>query len=236
MSIFKRLCAEFLGTMILVVFGCGTAVLIPVQFSGFGIVSAALAFGLALVAMAYSIGNVSGCHINPAVSLAMLMTKRMDFKDFISYVCAQFLGGIAGGGVLALIYKGGSLGANGYGAELSMIGAGLRAAIVIEVILTFVFVFLILYVTSHKKYSGISGIVIGLTLTLVHLFGIPFTGVSVNPARSFGPALFAALCGDSVYLSQAWVFIVAPMAGAAIAALVYTFFTCQNTDSCNAED
>lgn len=176
MSIFKKLCAEFLGTMVLVVFGCGIAVVTLGQVNALDVLSVALAFGLALIAMAYSIGNVSGCHINPAVSLAMLLTKRMSFKDFIGYVCAQFLGGIAGGGVLALLYKDGAFGANGYGLGVSMIDAGLGAALVMEAILTFVFVFLILYITSQEKYSNISGMVIGLTLTLVHLFGIPFTG------------------------------------------------------------
>lgn len=235
MSIFKKLCAEFLGTMVLVVFGCGIAVVTLGQVNALDVLSVALAFGLALIAMAYSIGNVSGCHINPAVSLAMLLTKRMSFKDFIGYVCAQFLGGIAGGGVLALLYKDGAFGANGYGLGVSMIDAGLGAALVMEAILTFVFVFLILYITSQEKYSNISGMVIGLTLTLVHLFGIPFTGTSVNPARSFGPALFAAICGDTTYLSQVWVFIVAPLVGAALAALVYAFFNCKKC-GCECKD
>lgn len=223
--VMKKLIAEFIGTMVLVIFGCGSAVAantllggvnvgIPLAFSTLLI---AFAFGLTIVAMAYSIGNVSGCHINPAVSLSMLISGRMPAKDFIGYIIAQFLGGIAGAGILvALFGSNQALGQNGYGAA-SALGIDMWQALLIEVILTFVFVIAILGVTSKIENNAVVGIVIGLTLTLVHILGIPFTGTSVNPARSFGPALLAG--GEA--LSQVWVFIVAPLVGAALAAVVY---------------
>lgn len=221
----KKLIAEFIGTMVLVIFGCGSAVAantllggvnvgIPLAFSTLLI---AFAFGLSIVAMAYSIGNVSGCHINPAVSLSMLISGRMTVKDFIGYIIAQFLGGIAGAGILiALFGSNKALGQNGFGAA-SALGIDMWQALLIEVILTFVFVIAILGVTSKIENNAVVGLVIGLTLTLVHILGIPFTGTSVNPARSFGPALLAG--GEA--LSQVWVFIVAPLVGAALAAIVY---------------
>lgn len=221
----KKLIAEFIGTMVLVIFGCGSAVAantllggvnvgIPLAFSTLLI---AFAFGLTIVAMAYSIGNVSGCHINPAVSLSMLISGRMSGKDFIGYIIAQFLGGIAGAGILvALFGSNQALGQNGFGAA-SALGIDMWQALLIEVILTFVFVIAILGVTSKVENNAVVGLVIGLTLTLVHILGIPFTGTSVNPARSFGPALLAG--GEA--LSQVWVFIAAPLAGAALAAVVY---------------
>lgn len=227
MESIRKYIAEFIGTAVLVIFGCGSAVaanalldaqgvVVPLSFSTLLI---SFAFGLVIVAMAYSIGNVSGCHINPAVSLGMLIAGKMSVTDFIGYVIAQILGGIAGAAVLMGMLGGTryGLGTNGYGEEASAIGASLTQAILVEVVLTFVFVYTILGVTSKEKYSSVSGVVIGLTLTLVHILGVPFTGTSVNPARSLGPALFAG--GEA--LSQVWVFIAAPLVGAAIAAVVF---------------
>lgn len=223
----KKYAAEFIGTAVLVIFGCGSAVAantlaaengaqIPLALSTLLI---AFAFGLSIVAMAYSIGNVSGCHINPAVSFGMLVAGKMDVKEFIGYIVAQFIGGIAGAGVLVAFFGSNeSLGQNGYG-ELSALGTSMGTAFLVEVVLTFVFVLLILGVTSKTENGAVAGLVIGLTLTLIHILGIPFTGTSVNPARSFGPALL----GGGTALSQVWLFIVAPLVGAAIAALVYKY-------------
>lgn len=215
----RKYFAEFLGTLVLVTFGCGIAVV-----SGCDLVATALAFGLAIVAMAYVIGNISGCHVNPAVSLAMLITKRMSVKDFIFYVIAQFLGAIAGAGLLYLILSNtgfavvGSipLGTNGFDAA-SATSINMGGAFIVEVVLTCIFVYTILGVTADEKKGSVAGIVIGLTLTFVHLLGINLTGTSVNPARSFGPALISG--GEA--LAQSWLFIVAPLVGAAIAALIY---------------
>ena len=224
----KKYFAEFIGTFTLVFFGCGTAVVCG-GFTGgtgggyLGVVAIALAFGLAIVASAYAIGPVSGCHVNPAVSLSMLLTKKLDIKDFVGYVAAQIVGAIAGSALLKftissseLLSVANGLGQNGFAAN-SGLGISLGGALVIEVILTFVFVLTILGVTSSEKTSNLAGIVIGLTLTFVHIIGIPLTGTSVNPARSLAPAIF--LGGEA--LSQVWVFIVAPLAGACLAALVY---------------
>ncbi len=215
----KKMLAEFIGTAVLVIFGCGTAMTVGCDAAnGGGYILTALAFGLVIVAMAYSIGNVSGCHINPAVSIGMLVSGRMNVKDFICYIIAQFLGAIAGAGVLMGIFnlaglkdQTGALGSNG------LAGGNIVATIIIEVILTFVFVIAILGVTSKVENGAVAGIVIGLTLTLVHILGIGLTGTSVNPARSFGPALFAG--GES--LANVWVFIVAPLVGGVLAAVVY---------------
>ncbi len=219
MELFKKSVAEFIGTGVLVVFGCGTAMTVGCDSaSGCGYILTALAFGLVIVAMAYSVGNISGCHINPAVSIGMLVSGRMSVKDFFCYIVAQFLGAIAGAGILKGIFTSagledmtGALGSN------ALAGDSVVASLIIEVILTFVFVFAILGVTSKIKNGAVAGIVIGLTLTLVHILGIGLTGTSVNPARSFGPALLAG--GDS--LSCVWVFIVAPLVGGALAAVVY---------------
>ncbi|MBO5376691.1 MAG: MIP family channel protein [Bacilli bacterium] len=209
----RKYIAEFVGTFVLVLVACGVAVV-----TNANIVATSLAFGLVIVAMAYSIGNVSGCHINPAVSFAMLVTKKMSVKDFLGYVVSQVLGAISGAGVLSILFESSTaLGANGYGAGNYASNVGI--ALLIEVILTFIFVLAILGVTSKKENNAVSGIVIGLTLTLVHLLGIPFTGTSVNPARSLGPALFQG--GDA--LSQVWVFIVAPLVGAFLAGMFYRF-------------
>ncbi len=214
MNSIRKYIAEFIGTFVLVLFACGTAAMTGCSTTEFNTayVVTALAFGLVIVAMAYSIGNVSGCHINPAVSIAMLISGKLTVKDFVGYVVSQFLGAIAGAGVLlALIGPDKGLGANG------LFEGDILKSIIIEVILTFVFVIAILGVTSKVENGKVAGLVIGLSLTLVHLFGIAFTGTSVNPARSFGPALFVG--GDA--LANVWVFIVAPLIGGALAAVVY---------------
>jgi aquaporin Z len=211
----KKYIAEFIGTAVLVILGCGTAMLVGCDAAnGGGYILTALAFGLVIVGMAYSVGNISGCHINPAVSLGVLIVGKMNVKDFIGYVAAQFLGVIAGAAVLmAIVGVDSGLGANG----LYNGNAGL--SFVIEVILTFVFVIAILGVTSKQENGAVAGIVIGLALVLVHILGISFTGTSVNPARSFGPALLVG--GEA--LANVWVFIVAPLVGGVLAAVVYNF-------------
>ncbi|MBQ9181125.1 MAG: aquaporin [Bacilli bacterium] len=210
----KKYIAEFVGTFVLVLVGCGVAVL-----TNGSIVATSLAFGLVIVAMAYSIGNVSGCHINPAVSLGFLLTKKMEIKEFICYVISQVLGALAGSAVLGVIldsFK--SLGANGFGG-VGQMATNVWIALLVEIILTFIFILAILGVTSKKEYSNVAGIVIGLTLVLVHIIGIYFTGTSVNPARSLAPALLQG--GEA--LEQVWVFIVAPFIGSALASLFHNY-------------
>ena len=212
----KKFFAEFIGTFVLVLFACGTAAVVgcATDSPDVAYLLTALAFGLVIVAMAYSIGNVSGCHINPAVSLGVLLTGGMNIKEFCVYVIAQFAGATAGAAVLGAVTGDfTSLGQNG------LYDGDILKSLIIEVILTCVFVLVILGVTSKKKFEKCAGLVIGLTLTLVHIFGIHFTGTSVNPARSFGPAILVG--GDA--LSCVWVFIVAPLVGGALAALIYTF-------------
>lgn len=219
----KKYVCEFIGTAVLVLFGCGST---AIAGDALGTLGIALAFGLSIVAMAYVIGNVSGCHINPAVSLAMLINKKISVKEFVFYVIAQVLGAIAGIAILYAIITCSSeldielqgLGANGYD-ELSLVGISLVGAMVTEIILTFVFVYTILGVTSDESKSSVAGIVIGLTLAFVHIMGIPLTGTSVNPARSLAPALF--LGGEA--LRQVWVFIVGPFIGSALAAFTYKY-------------
>lgn len=224
----KKLIAEFIGTAVLVTVGCGTAMLVgcnPAQGSGY--ILTALAFGLVIVGMAYCVGNISGCHINPAVSLGVLMSGGMSVKDFFGYVVAQCLGALAGAGILAAIFglggvadMTGGFGSNGLGSINGSIAAGL----LVEIVLTFIFVLTILGVTSKKAGHGsFGGLVIGLTLTLVHILGIGLTGTSVNPARSLGPAIVAAIAGNTAPIACVWVFIVGPLVGAALAALVYKF-------------
>jgi aquaporin Z len=224
----KKYVAECIGTAVLVVLGCGTAMLVGCDAAnGSGYLLTALAFGLVIVGMAYSIGNISGCHINPAVSLGVLMTGGMTASDFIGYVISQCIGAFAGAGILAVIFglgavedKTGGFGSNG----LAGVGGSAVAGLVVEIVLTFVFVFAILGVTSKKAGHGsFGGLVIGLTLTLVHILGIGLTGTSVNPARSFGPALVAAFTGNTAPLAALWVFIVGPLVGAALAAVVYKY-------------
>ena len=224
----KKYIAEFIGTAVLVTFGCGTAMLVGCDAaSGAGYLLTALAFGLAIVACAYSIGNVSGCHVNPAVSLGLLVSGRMTAKDFVGYVISQVLGAIAG----ALLLKGifflggvedqtGGFGSNG----LAGVNGSAAAGLLVEMILTFVFVMAILGVTSEKASHGsFGGLVIGLTLTFVHILGIGLTGTSVNPARSIGPALIAAINGNPGPVGCLWVFIAAPLIGGALAAVCYNF-------------
>lgn len=220
MNSIKKYIAEFIGTFVLVVFACGTAAVTgcATDVKNVSYLLTALAFGLVIVAMAYSIGNISGCHINPAVSLAMLVNGKLSIKDFIGYLLAQFAGAIAGAATLLGIFgkemtEEIGLGANG------LFNDDPTASFIIEIILTFVFVLAILGVTSKKEFSGSAGIVIGLTLTLVHIFGIHFTGTSVNPARSLGPAIFVG--GEA--LANVWVFLLAPLVGGLLAALVYKF-------------
>ncbi len=211
MNAVKKYIAEFIGTFVLVFVACGTAAAIgcdePANY-----LAVAIVFGLVIVAMAYSIGNVSGCHINPAVSLAMLISGKMTAADFIGYIVAQFAGAIAGAAAMIPF-----LGSDcGFGANALFEGS-VGKSFAIEVILTFIFVLAILGVTSKVENSSVAGLVIGLSLTLVHILGIHFTGTSVNPARSFGPALFSGSLGT------VWVFILAPLVGGAVAALCYKF-------------
>ena len=222
----KKYIAEFLGTAILVLFGCGTAVFCDGLSGGtgngtLGVVAIALSFGLSIVAGAYSIGHISGCHVNPAVSLAMFINGKLDIINLIGYIVSQVTGAFAGSGLLMLITKetaADGLGSNGYG-ELSSVGISMTGAIIVEIVLTFVFVLTVLGVTSSEKYSSVAGIVIGLTLTFVHIIGIPLTGTSVNPARSLAPAVL----DGGIALNQVWVFLVAPLAGAALAGIIFKF-------------
>lgn len=203
----KKYICEFVGTMTLTLVACGVAVITSAN-----VIATSLAFGLVIVAMAYSIGNVSGCHINPAVSLGFVISGKMSLCEFAKYVVAQVLGALAGSGILAFCLESTSaLGAN----DFTKCGI----ALVIEIVLTFIFVTTILGVTDKKENSSVSGIVIGLTLTLVHLFGINFTGTSVNPARSLAPAL---LQGGEV-LANVWVFIIGPFIGSTLAGLFYKY-------------
>lgn len=217
----KKLIAEALGTAILVLFGCGAAVIGGAEIGFTGI---ALAFGLAIVAAAYGLGAISGAHLNPAVSLGMVAAGRMSLAEFAGYAVAQVAGAIAGALVLYLIVSGKAgfamgawaLGSNGYGP--GYLGEfNLTAALVFEFVMTFVFVTVILGATGTGSAAGFAGLAIGLTLAAIHLVGINVTGVSVNPARSIGPALFAG----GAALAQLWVFIAAPLAGGAVAGLVY---------------
>ena len=208
--------------MVLVLFGCGSAAIAGSVLGNLGI---AMAFGLSIVAMAYVIGDISGCHINPAVSIGMWIDGRMEAKDLIMYIVFQCIGAIIGTALLATLintapslggYMATGLGQNGFGAA-SSVGINVYGALITEIILTFVFVFTVLGVTRSEKTSVVAGIVIGLTLAFVHIMGIPLTGTSVNPARSLGPALFMG----GVALQQVWVFIVAPIVGAVIAGLAH---------------
>lgn len=222
----KKYIAEFIGTAVLVIMGCGTAMLVGCDAAaGCGYLLTALAFGLVIVGMAYCVGNISGCHINPAVSLGVLLSGGMDVKDFVGYVISQCLGALAGAGILAAIFGLGNVTdlTGGFGSNgLAGVNGSAIAGLLVEVVLTFIFVLTILGVTSKKAGHGsFAGVVIGFTLTLVHILGIGLTGTSVNPARSFGPALVAALTGNTAPISCLWVFIVGPLAGAALAAVVY---------------
>ena len=212
----KKYVAELIGTFVLVFFGCGTAML-----SGVNLAATALAFGLTIVAMAYTVGPISGCHLNPAVSLGMFVNKRMSLVDMIGYWVAQVAGAIVAAFLLKMIFSAApamstaALGQNG----IANLDGNMGAAFGVEVVLTFIFVLVIVAVTGKKGNPALAGIVIGLTLTMVHLVGINLTGTSVNPARSIGPALFVG--GDA--LKALWIFIAAPLVGGALAALVGKF-------------
>jgi aquaporin Z len=219
----KKLIAEFIGTLWLVLGGCGSAVLAAAYPElGIGFAGVSLAFGLTVLTMAYSIGHISGCHLNPAVSIGLWMGGRFDKKELLPYIAAQVLGGIAGAGILFVIASGkpgfevGGFAANGYG-EHSPGGYSMMAALITEIVMTFIFLIVILGSTHSNAPKGFAGIAIGLGLTLIHLISIPVTNTSVNPARSTSQALFA---GDWA-LGQLWLFWVAPIAGAALAGLVY---------------
>lgn len=222
----KKYISEFIGTLVLVVMGCGTAMLVGCSaVLGSGYILTALAFGLVIVGMAYCVGNISGCHINPAVSLGVLISGGMTVKDFVGYVISQCLGALAGAGILAAIFKLGNVTdmTGGFGSNgLAGVNGSAVAGLLVEVVLTYIFVMTILGVTSKKANHGsFGGLVIGLTLTLVHILGIGLTGTSVNPARSFGPALVAMISGNSAPIGALWVFFVGPLVGAALAALTY---------------
>lgn len=224
----KKYIAECIGTFTLVVLGCGTAMLVGCDASkGCGYLLTALAFGLALIVMAYSIGTVSGCHINPAVSLAVFLRRQLSPTDLFFYILAQCLGGFLGSFFLATIFRLGNvkdatgcLGANGLAGVNNQSTPGLF----VEILLTFFFVFTVLGVTSKNSNTGaLSGVIIGLSLTAVHIFGISLTGTSVNPARSLGPAILAAIQGNSAPLSCGWVFVCGPVMGACLATLFFSF-------------
>ena len=229
----KKYVAECIGTAVLVILGCGTAMLVGCDAAnGGGYILTALAFGLTIVAMAYSIGNISGCHINPAVSLGVLLSGGMTVQDFIGYVISQCIGALVGSGVLALIFSTGSVTdmTGGFGSNgLAGVNGSAVAGLLVEIVLTFIFVTAILGVTSNKASHGsFGGLVIGLTLVVVHILGIGLTGTSVNPARSFGPAVVAAINGNFAPIAALWVFIVGPLVGAALAACVYKFLEKEN--------
>jgi len=224
MSIAKRSVAEFLGTFWLVLGGCGSAVLAAAFPNvGIGLLGVSLAFGLTVLTMAFAIGHISGCHLNPAVSVGLLTGGRFKGADLVPYVVAQVLGGIAGAGVLYLIASGatgfstsGGFASNGYG-EHSPGKYGLGACFVTEVVMTFMFLMIILGATDKRAPQGFAPIAIGLGLTLIHLVSIPVTNTSVNPARSLGVAVFTG----GWALTQLWLFWLAPILGAGLAGLVY---------------
>jgi len=226
----KKYLAELIGTFSLVLFGCGSAVIAgssQVGPSGIGLLGISIAFGFAVVAMAYAIGGISGCHINPAVTIGVLVAGRMTTKDAVGYIISQLIGATLGAGVLYLLISGKSgwvmaeewgLGSNGWG-EGYLGNYNATSAFVAEFVFTFLFLFVILAVTSKYGNSTMAGLAIGVTLMLIHLVVIPITGTSVNPARSFGPAIFSG----GMALSQLWLFFVAPILGAIVAALIWKF-------------
>ncbi|MBR0139848.1 MAG: aquaporin [Firmicutes bacterium] len=224
----KKYLSELIGTCVLVFMGCGTAMLVGCDSdNGGGYILTALAFGLSVVAMAYCVGNISGGHFNAAVTLAMLMRKKISSKDAVMYWIYQVIGAFIGSGLLALIFglgnvtdRTGGLGSNG----LAGVNGNAMAGLLVEIVLTFIFLMTIQGVTSEKfKHGSFGGLIIGLTLTFVHIFGIGLTGTSVNPSRSVAPAVIAAMNGNSDPLGALWVFIVGPLAGAALAAIVYPY-------------
>jgi aquaporin Z len=228
MSLAKRACAEFIGTFWLVFGGCGSAVL-SAAFPqlGIGFLGVALAFGLTVLTMAYAIGHISGCHLNPAVSIGLAVGKRFPASELPAYIIAQVIGGIVAAGVLFVIASGnagfelsGGFAANGY-ADHSPGGYSLVACLVAELVLTFMFLMIILGATDKRAPQGFAPIAIGLGLTLIHLIGIPVTNLSVNPARSTGPAVFAG----GWAIQQLWLFWIAPIVGAVLAGFAYEFIS-----------
>jgi len=239
----RALFAEFFGTALLVFFGAGTATLtlgfgITGASRSAGVVAIALAFGLVVLVLVYGLGAISGCHINPAITMGFLAARKITLVDAVAYWVAQVIGGIAGAAILFGIFSSSpiyriqvqGLGADGYGKH-SMILANAAGAFGAEVLLTFVFVFVILAVTRRATNATVAGVVIGLCLTLVHIIGVPIDGTSVNPARSIGPALFV---GGSA-LSQLWVFIFAPLIGGALSAFVFQFLYPQGEEEAAPE-
>lgn len=226
----KKLIAEFIGTSWLVLGGCGSAVLAAAfPQLGIGFVGVSIAFGLTVLTMAYAIGHISGCHLNPAVSIGLWIGGRFDKKDVLPYIIAQVLGAITGAGILYIIATGnpafelGGFAANGFG-EHSPGGYNMISALTIEIVMTFMFLIIILGATHSKAPGNFAGIAIGLGLTLIHLISIPVTNTSVNPARSTSQAIFV---GDWA-LGQLWLFWAAPIAGAIIAGLVYKYISAEN--------
>ena len=220
----KKYIAELVGTMVLVLLGCGSAVfaggVADTVGAGTGTIGVALAFGLSVVAMAYCIGGISGCHINPAITLGVWMSGRMESKDALMYMLFQVIGAIVGAGILAaLVSTGGHAGPTMTGANSFDVGETAQAFLA-EAVVTFIFVLVVLGATDQKRGAGnMAGLAIGLTLALIHIVCIPITGTSVNPARSIGPALMEG--GQA--LSQLWLFIVAPLVGAAFSSLVWKY-------------
>lgn len=220
----RRVMAEFVGTFWLVLGGCGSAVLAAAfPDAGIGFLGVALAFGLTVVTMAYAVGHISGCHLNPAISIGLVAGGRFDAKDLVPYIVAQTLGAVAAGGVLFMIASGasgfslsGGFASNGFGAH-SPGGYSMQAALICEVVMTAIFLFVIMGATDKRAPAGFAPLAIGLTLTLIHLVSIPVTNTSVNPARSTGVAVFA----QGWALEQLWLFWVAPIAGGIIGAVVY---------------
>lgn len=219
----KKYIAEFFGTLVLVLMGCGTAVSLNCGVDTAAVVGTAMAFGLAVVAMAYTIGGVSGCHINPAITLGCWVSKRIDAKDAISYMVAQVLGAIAGSAVLYLMVTQSGITFAGTTTGANACSGTPVGGLIVEIVLTCVFVLVVLGTTDEKKGAGnFAGLAIGLSLILIHLVGIHYTGTSVNPARSVGPALFEG--GKA--LEQLWVFIVGPFVGAILAAGIWKLIGC----------
>ena len=245
MSLMTRSIAEAIGTFWLVLGGCGAAVLSASFMTsiygndvhiGIGLLGVSLAFGLTVLTMAYAIGHISGCHLNPAVTVGLAVGGRFSFADVPMYVIAQTVGAIAAAFLILLIESGGpdfalkanSLAINGFG-ELSPGGYGLTTALITEIVMTFMFLFIILGVTDKRGTAVAGGLAIGLALTLIHLISIPVTNTSVNPARSTGPAVVLALNGEGKALAQVWLFWVAPIVGAALAGVVYKLFEAGKT-------
>jgi len=229
---FRKYFAEMIGTFVLVFVAVGTAVFTHHATGEVNLVATALAFGLAVVAMAYAIGSISGCHINPAVSLGFYATGKMKTVDFIAYFVSQVIGAIIAAALIyGIIQMAGArdyiMGTNAYEGLGTNDAASIGIGLIVEIALTFVFVFTILCVVRKTDNAKVAGLVIGLTLALVHFFGISLTGTSVNPARSFGPAIF----GGVEAMRQVWLFIVAPLAGALLAAITFRLLYCKKQES-----